>query len=122
MKLKRKRVNSSLKRGRAAEQRLVSLLHLLRSHVPWIGCVRLAGKKHDRLGIDVFVSIKPLTGEKHIVVPVQVKSSLCGLIEHFKKYSHTTAASSVAIMVNDYCTDKDIQLRLIKLLTKVRES
>lgn len=122
MRVKRKIIDSSLRKGRAAEVRLIERLHSLRAQVPWIGRVSLAGRKHDQVGVDVFISIKPQAEGLNIIVRVQVKSSLCGMLRHHDKYSNTTASTILVFIVNNECTDADIESRVLQALTKIRES
>jgi hypothetical protein len=120
MKVKRK-LDSSLQRGIDAENRLVGIIRSLRGVITWIFGVRLAGVKHDRIGIDMFISIKPLVGIKNIIVPIQVKSSLKGLMAHYIKYPLSAHPDILVIIVNGNYSDDNIKDYMIARLTEIRK-
>lgn len=121
MKVKRKFLDLSLQRGIDAENRLVGIIRSLRGVITWICGVRLAGVKHDRIGIDMFISIKPLEGIKNIIVPIQVKSSLKGFMSHYIKYPLSTHPDILVIIVNDNYSDDNIKDYMITRLTEIRK-
>lgn len=120
MKVKRK-LDSSLQRGIDAENRLVEIIRSLRDVITWVSGVRLAEVKHDRIGIDMFIFIKPLEGIKNIIVPIQVKSSLKGFMAHYIKYPLSTHSDILVIIVNDNYSNDNIKDYMIARLTEIRK-
>ena len=120
MKAKRK-LDPSLQRGIDAENRLVEIIRSLRDVITWVCGVRLAGVKNDRIGIDMFIFIKPLEGIKNIIVPVQVKSSFKGFMAHYIKYPLSTHPDILVIVINDNYSNDNIKDYMIARLTEIRK-
>jgi hypothetical protein len=122
MEVKVKIKDITLQRGVSAEKRLVSMIRSSRKEIPWIKTVRLAGRKLDQMGVDVIVYIQPLEGTVSLKVPIQVKSSVAGLLHHHLKYPHHRPAGVVEVLVNAMCSDVQLQLYMKEQLELIRKS
>ncbi len=99
-------------KGRLAEERFFNVVRA-DGIAPWFCGLEQATVQQDACGIDAIARIKrQITGEV-VPVPIQIKSSDCGVRRHVLHYPHHWHFRLVFVVVNDATTNSSIcrQLR-----------
>lgn len=97
-------------RGKAAEERFVSLARSLKGSTNIVR-VKFASRRLDQHGVDAVVSLR-LPSKQILKVPVQVKSSEAGVSEYKEQYPQYVDQGVIIMVVNERRSDEEIRSEL----------
>ncbi len=110
-----KKLDPTLERGIAAEERFIRVARTLRTLEPdlFFWAVK-AKRKLDRVGFDAFTLVHALEGHGLVRIPWQVKSSERGVESFFLKYPQYREGGPIPIIVNDGVSDEQILRKVME--------
>jgi hypothetical protein len=108
-------------KGKHAEDRCIRLLRSLKGET-FVRSVFKTSMWLDERGVDALVHLAVPHSQKCIVVPVQVKSSLDGVIQYCEKHPECVLAGVLTIIVNERLSDDFLKSVLVYRLSKMQHA
>jgi hypothetical protein len=115
-----KKLDPTLERGMAAEERFIRVARTLRTREPdvFFWAIR-AKRKLDRVGFDAFTVVRTLDGHNLLSIPWQVKSSERGVESFYLKYPQYRDGGPIPIIVNERVSDEQILRKVMEQIAIV---